>query len=654
MRLLLADTGWDQLGSAAHNPHWSATREWLLSGILGVGALLSTLALLARAVPILATGQGNIPTVPLAALGTVWALVCLRSLCYVLRGGTLVVLIYLVGLSSLLHAGYSEDVHILLTACSLFTLLFFGPRAGLGALVLSVATLALGGWAISSGVFQPLGPSPWPISTATVWNTTLNFVLVIGTLQVGITALLQSLHIGWQREHAARTTLEQQVAERTRELTLARDKALLASQHEAAQKAYLAALHDTTLDLLDHHTPEELFDAIVKRAAAILDAPFCELMLREGDLLVVHATTPNQAALLGERVGRADARLSWQVCDTGLPVTLDDYAAWPQRREVYSPMALHAVADFPIIVGEECRGVLALGRDLPNQPFTEDAIVQGMQFARLIALVLEHARLYDTALTEIAERTQAEAALQQFADELQIQNEDLDAFARTVAHDLKIPLSNVIGYSQLLLSHRDTLDPAQEQEFLEIISTTGHKMNRIINDLLLLARVRSLESVPITDVPMALVVAEAVERLRPLIAETQATIHTPAHWPRSIGYGPWVEEVWANYLSNALKYGGEPPRIELGADEAAEGLVRFWVQDNGPGLSEEQRAQIFAPFTRFHAGRATGHGLGLSIVERIITKQGGGVSVESAPGAGCRFCFTLPAEHPALLAERTV
>jgi signal transduction histidine kinase len=98
-----------------------------------------------------------------------------------------------------------------------------------------------------------------------------------------------------------------------------------------------------------------------------------------------------------------------------------------------------------------------------------------------------------------------------------------------------------------------------------------------------------------------------------------------------------------NYLSNALKYGGKPPRVELGADPPADTMVRFWVRDNGIGISAEERERLFTAFTRLDQARARGHGLGLSIVERIVARLGGAVSVESEVGKGSTFSFTLPA-----------
>jgi len=96
-----------------------------------------------------------------------------------------------------------------------------------------------------------------------------------------------------------------------------------------------------------------------------------------------------------------------------------------------------------------------------------------------------------------------------------------------------------------------------------------------------------------------------------------------------------------NLLSNAFKYGGSPPRLELGG--AMDGAqVRFWVSDNGDPLSEEERRRVFLPFTRLHQERATGHGLGLTTVQRIVSKLGGAVWVEAPARGGNQFGFTLP------------
>jgi signal transduction histidine kinase len=171
----------------------------------------------------------------------------------------------------------------------------------------------------------------------------------------------------------------------------------------------------------------------------------------------------------------------------------------------------------------------------------------------------------------------------------------------------------------------------------------GDRTARIIDELLMLASVRREDIVP-APLDMAQIVRDAESQLARLIASSGAELIRPRRWPLALGHAPWVEEVWANYISNAIKYGGRPPHVELGAARE-DGQVRFWVRDNGDGLSPDDQARLFREFTRLADIRVEGHGLGLSIVKRIVEKLGGTVGVESAgvPGQGCTFSFTLPA-----------
>jgi two-component system sensor histidine kinase/response regulator len=217
----------------------------------------------------------------------------------------------------------------------------------------------------------------------------------------------------------------------------------------------------------------------------------------------------------------------------------------------------------------------------------------------------------------------------------------LDAYAHTVAHDLKSPLGTLIGYATLLQDTWNTVPPEEIRVALQHILRTGHKMCAIIDELLLIASTRQQE-VETNPLNTGDIVADVQQRLAYMIEKCRAEIIVPADWPTVLGHAPWVEEVWVNYISNAIGYGGQPPRVELGATAQADGLVRFWVRDNGRGLTPEEQAQLFTPFTQLSQARARGHGLGLSIVQRIVEKLGGQVGVESAVGQGSVFYFTLP------------
>jgi two-component system, sensor histidine kinase and response regulator len=223
---------------------------------------------------------------------------------------------------------------------------------------------------------------------------------------------------------------------------------------------------------------------------------------------------------------------------------------------------------------------------------------------------------------------------------LQSRNKDLEAYAHMIAHDLKDLLAVLVLSSDLITDIPD-LSPQELDESLRQIKSTTYNMNRIIDNLLSFAEISTAEA-HLEPVEMGWIVADVQDRLVHMIRETRAQIIFPEAWPEAIGYAPWIEEVWANYLSNALKHGGQPPHLELGASTRPDNKVCFWVRDQGPGIPTEVRARLFRPFSLSGPLHKLGHGLGLSIVLHIVEKMGGEVGVESELGKGSLFYFTLP------------
>lgn len=243
---------------------------------------------------------------------------------------------------------------------------------------------------------------------------------------------------------------------------------------------------------------------------------------------------------------------------------------------------------------------------------------------------------------EIAERQHAQEVLFERTAELEKRNEELDAYAHTVAHDLKAPLASVIGFSDLLDKRLDKIPADKLAYYCSIIAQNGRKIVNIVDALLLLASVRKVDEVPAERLNLPEIIDDIQRRLADAILESEAEIITPDFWPDVMSYQPWVEEILANYISNAIKYGGRPPRIEVGATNHTGGYVRFWVRDNGRGLTPEEQTRLFTPFTRLDQIRVKGYGLGLSIVQRIAEKLGGEVGVQSEVGQGSTFYFDLP------------
>lgn len=246
------------------------------------------------------------------------------------------------------------------------------------------------------------------------------------------------------------------------------------------------------------------------------------------------------------------------------------------------------------------------------------------------------------AITVARARFEEVRALDALNEDLTLRNRDLDAFAHTVAHDLKNALMPIIGLAQLLGEGLASTPVDRARQQLDVIADEGRKLGRMVDDLLLLAEVRDRDMTP-RPLDMAAVVAEARSHLTLLIEQLGADITVPDTWPTVMGHAPWVIQVWINYLSNALKYGGRPPRVIIGWDvPAPPTAARFWIRDNGAGLTCEEQCQLFKPYVQLHETETEGHGLGLSIVQRIVERLEGQVGVESQPGGGCCFWFTLP------------
>ena len=307
---------------------------------------------------------------------------------------------------------------------------------------------------------------------------------------------------------------------------------------------------------------------------------------------------------------------------------------WPTAWEQLS--AGHSV-EFQYYDSELSRYILLQARPLSTQTSRRDKLLGS--FAAVVA-------------EDVSQRKAAEESLRQYAQQLEAHNQDLDAFAHTVAHDLQNPLGLVMGFSSALGKHYERLSPEEVSVYLRKIMETSRKMSNIIKELLLLASVRQ-QDVELEPLDMNRLLQEARRRLSVLIEDHQAELILPDHWPIALGYAPWIEEVWVNYISNALKYGGQPPYLTFGANMESTGMIQFWIQDNGPGLTPEEQDQLFQPFMRLHKQQIQGHGLGLSIVQRIVTKLGGRVAVESegVPGRGTTFSFTLPSPEYSILTK---
>jgi PAS domain S-box-containing protein len=300
----------------------------------------------------------------------------------------------------------------------------------------------------------------------------------------------------------------------------------------------------------------------------------------------------------------------------------------PYAEKILSYSALRALGKPLSIVSPECAGITAESNG--NDFKTEMKLGKDL---RTYSINI-------TSFNSANRRTSGKIIVLYDITDLKNALDDLDTYAHTVAHDLKNPLGSLIGFSEIL----EDEDASEEikAESLDIIKNTSSQMVQIVNGLLLLAGVRRKEDLQLSPIDTKSLVKSTLFRLNNLITSKGGIIHYPEEWPTVLGYQPWIEEVWTNYISNALKYGGTPPEITLGADKE-QGYIKFWVQDNGEGLNEDDQKNLFKEFDRLaYRADEPGHGLGLSIVKRILTKLNGDAGVESTMGKGSKFYFILP------------
>jgi two-component system, chemotaxis family, sensor kinase Cph1 len=239
-------------------------------------------------------------------------------------------------------------------------------------------------------------------------------------------------------------------------------------------------------------------------------------------------------------------------------------------------------------------------------------------------------------LFDIDEKRKAEEALRR-------SNKELQQFAYVASHDLQEPLRSVISFSQLLEKRYTGRLDQDADEFIGFIVEGGLRMQALIQDLLQFSRVE-MTAKPLEPTDVAAVVAAVVRSMETPLQEAGASV-TVGHTPMVKADAAQLEQVFTNLLGNAIKYRREGvlPEIRIEGRRAGP-MVEITVADNGIGIEAEYFDRIFEMFRRLHThDEYEGTGIGLAVVKRIVERHGGTVRVESTPGEGSTFSFTLPA-----------
>lgn len=259
--------------------------------------------------------------------------------------------------------------------------------------------------------------------------------------------------------------------------------------------------------------------------------------------------------------------------------------------------------------------------------------------------------------TELEGRQAAEAQLRQLNDSLEQRIQErteeleglvdgLESFNRMVSHDLRGPLGGLTGVAMLARQALDRQDIPRAQHMLELIETETGRLSTLVTQLLILARVSHAElSLSMTSLDDVL--REALRSLTVSLGDERVAQVQSEPLPQAKVDAQLMQQVFVNLIGNALKFSQGQAQPEVRVREAADAKsgpqVVVEVRDNGPGFAPALGAQLFQPFKRLHGREVEGHGIGLTIVRRIVERHGGSVWAEGRPGQGASFYFSLPA-----------
>jgi signal transduction histidine kinase len=411
-----------------------------------------------------------------------------------------------------------------------------------------------------------------------------------------------------------------------------------AQQSLARHRERLRILREIDRAVVAEQTPEAIAAAVIQPLRELLGVP--RAIINRFDLAAGEVEWIAAAGRRRTHVGpgvRYSIRLMGDL--DGLrrgEMQRIDVDALPKGPETEALLAsdVHVYLAVPMIAGGELLGALSFGDR--SGSFPPDQLNIAQEVATQLAIAIAQARLLERVKGQAAE---LESKVHERTAELEAANKELESFSYSVSHDLRAPLRAVDGYARMLEEDYGAQLDDEGRRLLGTVRGNSARMGQLIDDLLAFSRL-GRQAPAKHAVDMTALAREVVDELR---ADSPAAVALQ-QLPAAYADRTLIRQVWTNLVGNAFKYSAKrtEARIEIGG-RAEQAENTYWVRDNGAGFDMRYVAKLFGVFQRLHRDdEFPGTGVGLAIVQRVVTRHGGRAWAEGRPGEGACFYFSLP------------
>lgn len=402
---------------------------------------------------------------------------------------------------------------------------------------------------------------------------------------------------------------------------LSRDELLVTVRRVLAEadalSSRIAAVNEIGVAMNQTLDLDEILRVVAKQAKWLMDFEHCSICLKEGE-------TWRTVSLFGTEIAEdfnlADSKTIQDIIKYRYPKLVKNESESDFLKKYQSQIII------PLIAEDALLGTINFATKSAGT-YTQDDMRIGYMLSLQISPALRNARIVEQ--------------LHATQEQLELRITDLDTYNHMIAHDLKSPLSGILLSSQLLQKLYTKDLPQKAQNYVQSIEESTKQMTGMIDQLLLLAKLRHDENV-LEEVNMHERVESILPRFNTRLQEKGIQLTVDPDLPDAIGQTQWIDEIFANLISNAIKYMGDKAKPSITITAKAEGdMIRYSVTDTGIGIKEDDLTSLFEMFKRVEGTNAEGTGIGLALVKRIVKRMNGTFGVESVYGEGSTFWFTL-------------